>query len=146
MARKYTVVIEKDEDGWYISDVIGLPGCHTQGKTIDQLIERTKEAIKAYLESEEEPEIEQEFIGIQQVEVWFLAKLPRLTGKELGKIVEKLGFKFDHQTGSHMIYKHPDGRKTTIPSHGKEEIGPGLLNKIIKHDLKLTREEFMKYI
>jgi len=75
-----------------------------------------------------------------------LAKLPRLTGKELGKIVEKLGFKFDHQTGSHMIYKHPDGRKTTIPSHGKEEIGPGLLNKIIKHDLKLTREEFMKYI
>ena len=75
-----------------------------------------------------------------------MAKLPRLTGKELGKIVEKLGFKFDHQTGSHMIYKHPDGRKTTIPSHGKEEIGPGLLNKIIKHDLKLTREEFMKYI
>ena len=45
-----------------------------------------------------------------------------------------------------MIYKHPDGRKTTIPSHGKEEIGPGLLNKIIKHDLKLTREEFMKDI
>ena len=75
-----------------------------------------------------------------------MVKLPRLTGKELGKIVEKLGFKFDHQTGSHMIYKHPDGRKTTIPSHGKEEIGPGLLNKIIKHDLKLTREEFMKYI
>ena len=75
-----------------------------------------------------------------------MAKLPRLTGKELGKIVEKLGFKFDHQTGSHMIYKHPDGRKTTIPSHGKEEIGPGLLNKIIKHDLKLTREEFMKNI
>ena len=69
MVKKYAVVIEKDEDGRYISDVIGLPGCHTQGKTIDQLIERTKEAIKAYLESEEEPEIEQEFIGIQQVEV-----------------------------------------------------------------------------
>ena len=69
MTKKYTVIIEKDEDGWYISEVVGLPGCHTQGKTIDQLLERTKEAIKAYLKSEEELEIEEEFIGIQQLEV-----------------------------------------------------------------------------
>lgn len=75
-----------------------------------------------------------------------MSKLPHLTGKELGKIVEKLGFKFDHQTGSHMIYKHPDGRKTTIPHHSGEEIGPGLLNKIIKKDLGITREEFFKYL
>ncbi len=44
-----------------------------------------------------------------------------------------------------MVYKHPDGRKTTIPYHAREEIGPGLLNKIIKKDLRLTREDFMKY-
>ena len=75
-----------------------------------------------------------------------MSKLPHLTGKELGKIVEKLGFKFDHQTGSHMIYKHPDWRKTTIPHHSGEEIGPGLLNKIIKKDLGITREEFFKYL
>ena len=75
-----------------------------------------------------------------------MAKLPRLTGKEIAKIVEKLGFKFDHQTGSHLVYKHPDGRKTTIPHHSGEEIGPGLLIKIIKRDLLITREEFMKYI
>jgi predicted RNA binding protein YcfA (HicA-like mRNA interferase family) len=75
-----------------------------------------------------------------------LAKLPRLTGKELGSIVEKIGFLFDHQTGSHLVYKHPDGRRTTIPHHSGEEIGPGLLNKIIKHDLRMTREEFMKYV
>ena len=75
-----------------------------------------------------------------------MSKLPHLTGKELGKIVEKLGFKFDHQTGSHMIYKHPDGRKTTIPHHSGEEIGPALLNKIIKKDLGITREEFFKYL
>ena len=48
MKRKYTAVIEKDEDGWLVSEVIELPGCHTQAKTIEQLIERTKEAIKAY--------------------------------------------------------------------------------------------------
>jgi len=69
MKRKYNVIIEKDEDGWYVSEVIELPGCHTQGKTIDQLMERTKEAIKAYLESDEEPEINEEFVGLQQIEV-----------------------------------------------------------------------------
>jgi len=74
-----------------------------------------------------------------------LAKLPHLTGKELGKIIENLGFKFDHQTGSHLVYKHSDGRKTTIPHHAGEEIGPGLLNKIIKKDIKISREEFMKF-
>jgi len=73
-----------------------------------------------------------------------LAKLPRLTGKELGKIIQKFGFVFDHQTGSHMIYKHPDGRKTTIPNHAGEDIGPGLLNKIIKKDLCISREEFLR--
>jgi len=75
-----------------------------------------------------------------------LAKLPRLTGKELAKIAEKLGFVYSHTTGSHMVYKHPNGRRTTIPHHAREEVGPGLLNKIIKKDLGITREEFMKYL
>ncbi len=73
-------------------------------------------------------------------------KLPKLTAKELGKLLEKLGFKFDHQTGSHMVFKHSDGRITVIPNHQGEEIGPGLLNKIIKKDLCMTREEFTKYL
>lgn len=75
-----------------------------------------------------------------------LAKLPRLTGKEVAKIVEKLGFIYSHTTGSHMVYRHPDDRRTTIPYHAGEEIGPGLLNKVIKKDLGITREEFMKYL
>ncbi len=75
-----------------------------------------------------------------------MAKLPRLTGKEVAKVVEKLGFIYSHTTGSHMIYKHPDGRRTTIPHHSGEELGPGLLNKIIKKDLGLTRDEFLKYV
>jgi len=74
-----------------------------------------------------------------------LSKLPRLTGKELGKIIEKFGFVYDHTTGSHMVYKHLDGRRTTIPHHAGQEIGPGLLNKIIKKDLGMTREEFMRH-
>ena len=46
---RYNILIEKDEDGWLVSEVVELPGCHTQAKTMDQLIEWTKEAIKAYL-------------------------------------------------------------------------------------------------
>jgi len=73
-------------------------------------------------------------------------KLPKLTGKELAKIVVKFGFVYSHTIGSHMVYKHVDGRRVTIPHHSGEEIGPGLLTKIIKKDLGLTREEFMKCI
>ena len=75
-----------------------------------------------------------------------MVKLPRLTGKEVARVVEKLGFIYSHTTRSHMIYKHPDGRRTTIPHHAGEEIGPGLLNKIIKKDLGITREEFLNYV
>ncbi|MFH0978859.1 MAG: type II toxin-antitoxin system HicA family toxin [Candidatus Woesearchaeota archaeon] len=73
-------------------------------------------------------------------------KLPKLTGKELGKIIERFGFTYSHTTGSHMVYKHLDGRKTTIPHHSGEEIGPGLLNKIIKRDLQITREKFISKV
>ncbi len=66
---KYTVLIERDEEGWLVSEVVELPGCHTQAKTMDELLKRTKEAIKAYLETEEPVEISEEFVGVQQIEV-----------------------------------------------------------------------------
>ncbi len=75
-----------------------------------------------------------------------MAKLPKLTGKELARIIEEFGFNYSHTTGSHMTYKHADGRRTTIPSHTGEEIGPGLLSKIIKKDLRITREEFLEHV
>ncbi|HLC36476.1 MAG TPA: type II toxin-antitoxin system HicB family antitoxin [archaeon] len=49
MAKKFNVIIEQGEDGYLISDVVELPGCHTQAKTLDELIKRTKEAISLYL-------------------------------------------------------------------------------------------------
>ncbi len=70
MTQKYTMLIERDEEGWLVSEVVELPGCHTQAKTMDQLLERTKEAIRAYLEDDTyEPEIVQEFVGVQTIEV-----------------------------------------------------------------------------
>lgn len=68
MSREFTITIEQGEDGYFISDVIELPGCHTQAKTLDELIERTKEAISLYLEVEKDIE-PQRFVGIQKVEV-----------------------------------------------------------------------------
>ena len=65
---KYNIIIEKDEDGWYVSEVIELPGCHTQAKNIKELLERTKEAIKAYLGEETENSYS-EFIEVKQIEV-----------------------------------------------------------------------------
>ena len=66
----FNIIIEKDEDGYFVSDVVGLPGCHTQAKSMDELIERTKEAITLYLEcGKPEVEVQSEFIGIQKVEV-----------------------------------------------------------------------------
>ncbi len=73
-----------------------------------------------------------------------MSKLARLTPNELIRLLEKLGFQKTRQKGSHLRFAHPDGRKTTVPLHSGKEIGPGLLNKIVKKDLLLTREEFEK--
>lgn len=75
-----------------------------------------------------------------------MTKLPLLNAREMAKILKKLGFELKRQEGSHMFFEHPDGRTTVIPNHGGEDIDRGLLNKIIKHDLQMSREDFMKYI
>ena len=73
-----------------------------------------------------------------------MPKLPLLTAKELVKVLSKLGFEFKRREGSHMFFEHQDGRTTTIPNHPREDIDRGLPNKIIKHDLQTTREEFLR--
>lgn len=68
MAKEFTLIIEKGEDGYLISEVVELAGCHTQAKSMDELIKRTKEAISLYLKCLTEPvKIEDTFIGIQKV-------------------------------------------------------------------------------
>ena len=69
MPQKFTVLIEEGEDGYLISDVVELSGCHTQAKSIDELLKRTKEAISLYLKSTKDKEIHSKFLGVQQIEV-----------------------------------------------------------------------------
>lgn len=65
---EFTVIIEKDEDGVLIGTVPQIKGCHTQAKTIEDLMKRIREAIDLCLEVEKDIE-KTEFIGIQKIEV-----------------------------------------------------------------------------
>jgi predicted RNase H-like HicB family nuclease len=47
---KYKILIERDAEGWLVASVPALPGCHTQARTLEQLMERIKEAIELYLD------------------------------------------------------------------------------------------------
>ena len=67
MAREFSVVIEKDKDGYFVASVPALRGCHTQAKSLDVLMKRVKEAIELCLEVEEP--ISNEFVGVQRVAV-----------------------------------------------------------------------------
>lgn len=69
-------------------------------------------------------------------------KFPLLTAKEVIKIIEKLGFAFIRQKGSHMFFRNVDGRTTLVPSHPGEKLDTGLLTKIIKKDLKMEKDDF----
>lgn len=67
MALEFNVVIERDEDGFYMASVPALRGCHTQAKSLDVLMKRIREAIELCLEVE--PPVATEFIGIQRVAI-----------------------------------------------------------------------------
>jgi len=69
-----------------------------------------------------------------------------LSGKELLRLLEKLGFSVVRINGSHHRLKHEDGRVTTIPVHKNEYLPKGLIRKIIREDLKLELEEFDKIV
>ena len=68
MKKTSNVIIEKDEDGYYIATAPSLKGCHTQAKSLDKLMERTREAIELCLEVENEI-AENEFIRVQRLAI-----------------------------------------------------------------------------
>ncbi|MBU2099925.1 type II toxin-antitoxin system HicA family toxin [Candidatus Micrarchaeota archaeon] len=70
----------------------------------------------------------------------------QVTSKKLIKVLQKLGFEQTRIRGSHHRFAHPDGRKTSVPIHGNESIGSGILNSIIKKDLKMNKKEFLELL
>ena len=65
--REFYVVIEKDEDGFFVGEVPQLKGCYTQGKTLDELMVNIKEVIEMCLE--EDDGVLPEFVGIHKIEI-----------------------------------------------------------------------------
>ena len=68
-------------------------------------------------------------------------KLPLLSSTELCRFLEKEGFMFIRQKGSHRFYRHSDGRTTTV--HANKDIGRGLLKAVLE-ETKIDREEFFR--
>ena len=67
--REFTVIVERDEDGFYVGSVPELAGCHTQARSLDQLTERIREAIELCLEVQQDPGVGSEFVGVQRVAI-----------------------------------------------------------------------------
>ena len=68
MKREFNVIIQRDTDGYFVASVPNLVGCHTQAKSLDELMERIQEAIALCLEFEEEQDL-LDFVGVQRVVV-----------------------------------------------------------------------------
>ena len=71
-----------------------------------------------------------------------MAKLPVLKPREVVSLLTARGFVCVRQRGSHMQFRHPDGRATTVPDHPGRDISPTLLRRIAR-DIRLTPEEFV---
>jgi predicted RNA binding protein YcfA (HicA-like mRNA interferase family) len=73
-----------------------------------------------------------------------MPKPPVLKPREVCRILESLGFVVVRQRGSHMQYRHPDGRGTTVPNHPGRDVSPLILRQIIK-DIRMTLEDFLRH-
>jgi predicted RNase H-like HicB family nuclease len=69
MARQFDVVVEKDSEGFFVASVPALVGCHTQARSLDELMERMKEAIELCLEIQDDDLEPLDFVGLQRVMV-----------------------------------------------------------------------------
>jgi predicted RNase H-like HicB family nuclease len=69
MKKEFNIVIEQDEDGYFVASVPELRGCHTQAKSLDVLMKRIREAIELCLEVEQVKPAASRFVGIQRMTV-----------------------------------------------------------------------------
>jgi predicted RNA binding protein YcfA (HicA-like mRNA interferase family) len=69
-------------------------------------------------------------------------RLPALSWRDVDRVLQRLGFVAVRQKGSHVFYRHPDGRTTTVPHHAGRDIAPSLLRKVLD-DIRMTPDEFL---
>lgn len=69
MVREFSVIIERDSEGYYVASVPALRGCHTQAKSLDQVMLRVREAVELCLEDQGESVEPLDFVGVQKISV-----------------------------------------------------------------------------
>ena len=74
-----------------------------------------------------------------------MSRLPLITVKNFEKLLFELGFEFKRQKGSHVFYRHPDGRYTTLPHHGNQVLARSLIRQILR-EIEISPEEFIRLI
>ena len=72
-------------------------------------------------------------------------RMPMLKPRDLIRVLRQLGFTKTRQAGSHAFYVHPDGRATVVSIHGGEDIGRGLLRKMLR-DIEILPDEFLNLL
>lgn len=72
-------------------------------------------------------------------------RLPRVTTDDVINALEKLGFGLSRQSGSHRIYKNPQGKRVTVPYHKGKTLHPKILRSIVK-DVGISLDEFLKFL
>jgi predicted RNase H-like HicB family nuclease len=69
MTHQFDVVVERDSAGFFVATVPALPGCHTQARSLDELMSRIREAIELCIEVQGSPSESLDFVGVQRVTV-----------------------------------------------------------------------------
>jgi predicted RNase H-like HicB family nuclease len=67
--KEFTVIVEQDEEGYFVAEVPGLPGCHTQAKSLDTLMKRVKESIALCLDEKTATVPKMHLVGVQRIAV-----------------------------------------------------------------------------
>jgi predicted RNA binding protein YcfA (HicA-like mRNA interferase family) len=74
-----------------------------------------------------------------------MSRLPTISPGLMVKFLKEIGFRKSRQHGSHIFFRHPDGRSATVPFHKGEDLGRGLTSKIL-HDADISREFFLAWL
>lgn len=74
-----------------------------------------------------------------------MTRLPLVSAREMESLLERLGFTPARKKGSHVFYRHPDGRTTTLPHHGGRVLGRPLLREILR-EIELSPEEYLRML
>ena len=146
----FKVILEPDETEGYVVSCPSLPGCHSQGDTVEEALANIKEAIELCIEDmAERGRRDPRPVGDAHRDGRHhpvSSRLPVVSGQEAVQAFATLGYEVVRRKGSHMRLRHPSDRQRkplTIPDH--RTLKPGLLRALIR-DANLDVEEFARLL